>query len=211
MTEEELRTLIIADDPLSRAGLATLLETQSGCQIVGQISSDANALINLAVYQPDVILWDLGWNAEEALANTTEVIEAQWPVVVLLPDETLVAEAWGIGLRGLLLRNATPETLSAALMAVAKNLIILDEAFVNALALPNLRLDQNELIEDLTPRESEVLQLLAEGLTNKAIAHQLEISDHTVKFHVNAIMGKLGAQSRTEAVVQATRLGLILL
>ena len=68
-----------------------------------------------------------------------------------------------------------------------------------------------ELAEDLTPREHEVLQLLAEGLPNKAIARKLGISEHTVKFHINAILGKLGAGSRTEAVVLATRLGLVLL
>ena len=67
------------------------------------------------------------------------------------------------------------------------------------------------LIEPLTPREIEVLHLLAEGMTNRAIAQRLEISEHTVKFHVNAILGKLGAQSRTDAVVRATRLGVILL
>jgi DNA-binding NarL/FixJ family response regulator len=67
------------------------------------------------------------------------------------------------------------------------------------------------LAEELTPREREVLQLLAEGLANKAIAQQLTISEHTVKFHVNAIMSKLGAQSRTAAVVRATRLGLVVL
>jgi DNA-binding NarL/FixJ family response regulator len=66
-------------------------------------------------------------------------------------------------------------------------------------------------VEDLTPRELEVLGLLAEGLPNKAIGLRLGISEHTVKFHVNAVLGKLGAQSRTEAVVRATRLGLILL
>jgi two-component system nitrate/nitrite response regulator NarL len=66
-------------------------------------------------------------------------------------------------------------------------------------------------VEDLTPRELEVLQLLAEGLPNKAIGLRLSISEHTVKFHVNAILGKLGAQSRTDAVVRATRLGLIIL
>jgi DNA-binding NarL/FixJ family response regulator len=65
--------------------------------------------------------------------------------------------------------------------------------------------------EALTPREQEVLQLLAEGLPNKTIADSLHISEHTVKFHVNAILSKLGAQSRTEAVVRATRLGLLLL
>jgi DNA-binding NarL/FixJ family response regulator len=67
------------------------------------------------------------------------------------------------------------------------------------------------LVEPLTPRELEVLRLMAEGLPNKGIAQRLEISEHTVKFHVNAILGKLGVESRTEAVVRATRLGLILL
>ena len=66
-------------------------------------------------------------------------------------------------------------------------------------------------VEELTPRELEVLGLLAEGLANKAIAYRLDISEHTVKFHVNSILSKLGAQSRTEAVIYATRLGLILL
>jgi DNA-binding NarL/FixJ family response regulator len=80
-----------------------------------------------------------------------------------------------------------------------------------ALLAPATPLPEPLLVEELTPRELEVLRLLAEGLSNKAIAQQLDISDHTVKFHVNAIMSKLGAQSRTAAVVQATRLGLIVL
>ena len=74
---------------------------------------------------------------------------------------------------------------------------------------PSPARDPADLVEELTPRETEVLQLLADGLTNKAIAQRLGISDHTVKFHVNAVLGKLGAQSRTEAVVRASRLGLL--
>ena len=77
--------------------------------------------------------------------------------------------------------------------------------------LPNAESSPTPPVENLTPRELEVLQLLAEGLPNKTIARRLEISEHTVKFHVNAIMSKLNAQSRTEAVVRATQLGLILL
>ena len=79
------------------------------------------------------------------------------------------------------------------------------------MAQPYAELDPQPLIESLTPREVEVLKLLAEGLSNRAIAFGLGISEHTVKFHVNAIMGKLGAQSRTEAAVRATQLGLLLL
>ena len=77
--------------------------------------------------------------------------------------------------------------------------------------LPTRVLEQMPLVDPLTRRELDVLRLVAEGLPNKAIADRLHISEHTVKFHLNALMGKLGAQSRTEAVVRATRLGLLLL
>ncbi len=78
-------------------------------------------------------------------------------------------------------------------------------------AAPPFGGDEPALIEELTPRELEVLRLLAEGLPNKTIAQRLDISEHTVKFHVNALLGKLGVASRTEAVVRATRLGLVFL
>ncbi len=95
---------------------------------------------------------------------------------------------------------------------MGRSLVVLDGSFAGDLLLsaqPEASGDRP--VEDLTPRELEVLQLLAEGLANKAIAQRLGVSDHTIKFHVNAILGKLGAQSRTEAVVRATRLGLIVL
>jgi two-component system nitrate/nitrite response regulator NarL len=96
------------------------------------------------------------------------------------------------------------------LRAAAGGLIVLDPALAGAV-LSARETSPDRLVEELTPRELEVLQLLAEGLPNKAIGLRLEISEHTVKFHVNAILGKLGAQSRTEAVVRASRLGLIIL
>jgi DNA-binding NarL/FixJ family response regulator len=102
------------------------------------------------------------------------------------------------------------ERLLAAIEAVYWGLIAVEPELM-ALLAPAGVLPELPLAEELTPRELEVLRLLAEGLSNKAIAQQLDISDHTVKFHVNAIMKKLGAQSRTAAVVQATRLGLIVL
>jgi two-component system nitrate/nitrite response regulator NarL len=131
-------------------------------------------------------------------------------VVALLPDETSAADAWVAGARGLLLREVTAEQLVAALGAAVQGLTVLDPTLADALR-PIGDLAPAPLAEELTPRELEVLQLLAEGLSNRAIAYQLDISEHTVKFHVNAIMSKLGAQSRTEAAVRATRMGLILL
>jgi DNA-binding NarL/FixJ family response regulator len=204
-----LRILIVADDPLARAGLATLLADHPGWSVVGRIAVDADLPAALEVYSPDVGVWDLGWNP----AQTVERLAAargMVPIVALLPDETHAAVAWTAGAQGLLLRDADAERLAAAVTAVAHGLTAFDPALVAALAPVR---EQSPLppLEALTPRELEVLRLLAEGLSNKAIARRLGISEHTVKFHTNAILGKLGAQSRTEAVVRATRLGLILL
>jgi len=128
-----------------------------------------------------------------------------------LPDETDAAEVWTTGARGLVARNAPGENLAVALAAAAQGLAVIDPEFAAAL-LPVAR-DQSaaQPIEALTPRELQVLRLMAEGQSNKVIARTLGISEHTVKFHVNAILGKLNVSSRTEAVVHATRLGLILL
>jgi DNA-binding NarL/FixJ family response regulator len=107
-------------------------------------------------------------------------------------------------------RSADGARLAAALAAVREGLVVVDEALATAVLRPR-QARPAALVEALTPRESEVLQLLAQGLANKAIAARLGISDHTAKFHVNAILGKLGVQTRTEAIVHAARLGLVLL
>lgn len=221
-----LRILIVADDPLIRAGLATLLADQPNLTVIGRVATEVDLPAQLDVYHPDVIVFDLGWDphlapaparsgsgsviARTSLESLAELRESSLPIVALLPDESYTAEAWSAGARGLLLRNTDTEKLLAALLAVAQGLVVLDPTLTTA-ALPSPETELPRLAEALTPRELEVLQLLAEGLANKAIARRLDISDHTVKFHVNAILSKLGAQSRTDAVVRATRLGLILL
>lgn len=212
MATDALRILIVADDPLARAGLATLLAHQPGWSVVGQIAMDVDLPAILEVYSPDVGVWDLGWDPGltlERLAGARGSLRSL-PAVALLPDETHAAEAWAAGAQGLLMRDADAERLVAAVTAVAHGLTAFDPALGAAL-VPVREHAPLPPLEALTPRELEVLRLLAEGLSNKAIAHRLGISEHTVKFHTNAILGKLGAQSRTEAVVRATRLGLILL
>jgi two-component system nitrate/nitrite response regulator NarL len=205
----DLQVLVVADDPLARAGLGSLLGGQPGCAVVSQIASDAELEDSLAVYQPDLVVWDLGWDPDAALELLADLAEVLPPVVALLPDERSVAQAQSAGASGLLLRDVSAARLSAALAGVAQGLVVLDSAFAENLPLGPDRIP-DPLAEELTPRELEVVQLLARGLSNRAIAYELDISEHTVKFHVNAIMGKLGAQSRTEAAVRATRLGLII-
>jgi DNA-binding NarL/FixJ family response regulator len=205
-----LRTLVVADDPLARTGLSTLLAAQPGCAVMGQVPPDAELGTALQVFLPDVVVWDLGWEPAAALERLPELAQDGPPMVVLLPDENHAADAWSAGARGLFLREVPVESLVAGLTAVAQGLVVIDPALAQAVR-PARDAAPAPLAEELTPREREVLQLLAEGLSNKAVAYQLDISEHTVKFHVNALMGKLGAQSRTEAVVRATRLGLIIL
>ena len=110
----------------------------------------------------------------------------------------------------LLLRDSDPDSIVAALDALAAGLSVIDPRLTGLLGAP-ARIQQEAFINPLTARENEVLQLLARGLTNRAIALELGITQHTVKFHVNAIMSKLDVQSRTEAVVRATQIGMIVL
>jgi DNA-binding NarL/FixJ family response regulator len=173
---------------------------------------------DIDVYRPDVLVWDFGWEPLAALECFSELSDelgsdSLLPVLILLPNEERAGEAaallrdWPAG--GLLLRDTPASQLTAAISAIALGLLVFDPLL--AVLPANQDLLPEAPAESLTPREREVLQLLAEGLANKMIAQQLGISDHTVKFHVNAIMTKLNAQSRTEAVVRATRLGLIML
>jgi two-component system nitrate/nitrite response regulator NarL len=210
----DLRLLVVAGDPLARAGLATLLSDQPGLQIVGQAGEGEGLISEVEVYRPDVIVWDLGWDPGDSLDMLADLAAenegAEIAVVGLIPDGEQAPAVWSAGVGGLLYRNVTVERLCAAIQAVAQGLAAIEPELLDDL-LPAGSIEEPGLTEALTPRELEVLQLLAEGLANKAIAQRLDISEHTVKFHVNALMGKLGAQSRTAAVVRATRLGLILL
>lgn len=205
--DDPLRLIVLADDPLARAGLAALLVTLPGCLVVAQGSGEmlADAAAGEADVVADVIVWDVGW---EAGRDREEALGGSLPVLALAPDGEGAAAAWALGCRGVLGRAMDEEPLLAAIRAVAAGLTVFAPFLTDALLRP-VALDQAEAAADLTPRETQVLALLAEGLTNKAIALKLSISDHTVKFHVNAILGKLNAQSRTDAVVRATRQGLL--
>ncbi len=209
----DLRVLVVADDPLARGGLATLLTEQPGVIVAGRVSGLDDLSAAVEIYRPDVLLLDLGWNPASTVERLGR-LDTDAPVVALLADETHAAQVWAAGVRALLRRAAESDQLIAALAAVAHGLVVVDPAFAERLIeAPGASESARHLplAEPLTPRELEVLRLLAEGLPNKTIASSLNISEHTVKFHVNAILGKLGVASRTEAVVRATRMGLILL
>jgi two-component system, NarL family, nitrate/nitrite response regulator NarL len=209
-----LRTAIISADMISGSGLYALLTDQEGIQPVVQLATAE--LRSLDVYDADVALWDFGLSTDVDASTAVEIDfspEGELdgvPVLGLVSDVTQSDMVWRAGVRSILLRSAPPKTLISALHATAHRLWTLSPRIANE--VPIFRSGEPAFeVEPLTLREREVLNLMAEGLTNRAIAQRLSISEHTVKFHVNSILGKLDAQSRTDAVVRASRAGLILL
>jgi DNA-binding NarL/FixJ family response regulator len=202
----DTRVLIVGEDPLARGGLAVWLAGEPGIEVLGQTSPGLETTSAVAALQPEVVLWDLGVSPR----SVPEGIGGLPAVVILAVDEELAAQALAAGARGVLPREAGTARLAAALRAAARGLVTLDESFAGTLLRPPPPLPE-PLLEPLTPREIEVLQLLAEGLSNKEIGSRLGISESTAKFHVNAILGKLGAQGRTDAVVRAVRMGLVMI
>ena len=205
-----MRLLVVGDDPLARGGLAALLGAEPGLTLVGEAALEESLRDAVAANTPDAVLWDLGPAPSTAAALERAADLGDCPFVALVPDPDLARDALAAGASGVLPRNAAAPRIAAALAAAANRLLVMDAT----LAEPLLRRRtpaRAELVEELTPREQQVLDLLAQGLTNKAIAERLGVSDHTAKFHVNSILGKLGAATRTEALVLAARLGLIAL
>jgi DNA-binding NarL/FixJ family response regulator len=198
-----LRVLLLGADPLARSGLVALLADE-GLAVVGDGPPDEAAAL-VAALDPDVLVWDLGLatGPDEAPADPRDV-----PLLALVAGDEQAARARAAGALGVLRRDAGAARLRAAARGVAAGLTVLDEAGASALVRSSAA--PAGPIEPLTPREQEVLQLLAEGGSNKEIAARLGISEHTAKFHVAKLLQKLGAESRSEAVFVAVRLGLLL-
>lgn len=206
-----LRLALVAEDPLARGALSRALSDQGG-ELLLVASGTQAELESASGDAPDVVLWDTGLRLPEHDARV-EVPDLGAPVLALVADEAAGEVALTAGARGLLYRDVAPAPLVAALLAVARGLAVFEPALAEVRAAPRAApsVTATPGPDSLTPREREVLALLAEGLSNKAIADRLAISDHTAKFHVNAVLAKLGVQRRTEAVVRAARLGLVTL
>jgi DNA-binding NarL/FixJ family response regulator len=207
-----LSILVIADDPLAGAGLVFALSQHSEMTLTGPLDSASAWAESTAFQQATVMLWDLGWEpSADNLAQLNELTEDDPPTLVLIPASEYAQTVWQAGASGILPRESQANQLYAALLSIAEGLSVLHPDFNEAIfgGVTGGSASAPSLPEPLTPRELEVLHTLAQGLTNKAIAQQLDISEHTVKFHVNAILSKLGVQSRTEAVVAAIRLGVL--
>jgi two-component system, NarL family, nitrate/nitrite response regulator NarL len=194
---DPIKVALLTDDPLLRAGLSSLLAQVGSIDVVEGDSAE-------------VALWDAGTDASKTLARLAELRTMQMPVVAVVGDAAHTGPAIAAGARGVVLRDQVGPGIHAALAAVRSGLTVIDTQLASTLVpQPYVRTDAPKGRGELTERERQVVQLLSEGLSNKLIADRLGISDHTAKFHVNGVMMKLGASTRTEAVVEAMRRGLI--
>lgn len=198
-----LRLVVVGEDALARAGLRAVAES-AGLRVVADGSPDGPG--DLAD-EADAAAWDVGAGSS---LDGLRGLAARLPVVAILGNEEQAGEALAAGARSVLVREHVGERLLAAVEAAVAGLVTLDDAVAESVLRPPPG-PAEALVEPLTPREQEVPQLVAGGLTNRRIGERLGISEHTAKFHVNAILGKLGASTRSEAVAHAARLGLILL
>ncbi|MBA3522777.1 MAG: response regulator transcription factor [Gemmatimonadales bacterium] len=210
------RVVIAASSPAVRAGLGALLAGVPALTLL-ESPTTLGALADLVeTVEADVVL--LALEPGEALPLPLAVqpdAAGREPAVLVLGDEP--TEAWAsralrAGARGVLPRTASGEQIAAAVAAVAARLVVLPEYSRGPPSVPAFRTGAPlPPVHPLTPREVEVLAMVAEGLGNKLIAVRLGISEHTVKTHVATTFGKLGVSTRAEAVAMAARLGLIML
>jgi DNA-binding NarL/FixJ family response regulator len=220
VNRDTLRVVILSPALAVRAGLRTLLAAEMGAgsqQPPVEIIAEAASLTDLGLIpvQADLLLMTADSALAQELEQVTSASAGQLAILMLSSDPRDARILPGLPLRawGFLPEDTTTQELLAALAALQQGLCVGDSALMQFLWTEK-RLSgerQTDLLEPLTERESEVLQLLAQGLANKQIGVQLEISEHTVKFHVSSIYAKLGASNRAEAVRLGVQNGLILI
>ena len=209
---EPIRVLVVDDHGVVREGLRGFLELQEGIEVVGEAVDGEDAIEAATRLRPDVILMDLVMprlDGVAAMRSLRESVPAARVIVLtsFLDDDKLLP-ALRAGAAGYLLKNAEPQELLRAVRAAHAGEVLLDPV-VAARLVDTLAADGGrEPLDRLTPREREVLVLIARGFPNKRIALELTLSEKTVKTHVGHVLAKLGVSDRTQAAVVAVRAGL---
>src|SRR5919202_3832846 len=214
-----LSVMVHTENIITQAGLESILRSHPDLSVVGSASHSVSLLQQVEERRPDVLLLEGLGEDNESVWEILQTLstELSSPAIVVLADaqdDTWAIDALRLGVRAILPRNAAIDEIIAAVVAAGVGLVVLHPDLMEDLLPPNeppTSTLPTSPMQALTPREIEVLRMLALGLGNKTIAKQLGISEHTVKFHVSSIFTKLNASSRTEAVTLGARLGLIML
>ncbi|GAA4526608.1 response regulator transcription factor [Amycolatopsis samaneae] len=213
-TPETLSVLIADDEPLVRAGLRALLDRQPDLTVVGEAADGAEVLDRIVATQPDVVLMDVRMPGTDGITATRQVLAtlAAPPkilVITTFDNDDYVHEALLAGANGFLLKRARKEEIAHAIRTVAAGESLLFPGAVRRLLAARPPAPATRVTSSLTRRETEVLRLIAAGLSNPDIAAELFISLETVKTHVGNIFTKLDAANRAQAVVIAYESGLV--
>ncbi|MEH2456033.1 response regulator transcription factor [Nostoc sp.] len=208
-----IKVLLVDDQSLIRQGLKALLELEPDIEIVGEAENGEQAINLVAKLQPDVILLDIRMPIMDGVAATREIqkrfVKTKILVLTTFDDDEYVSAAMQNGAMGYLLKDTPSEELAVAIRAVHKGYTQLGPGIVKKLLTqfshptPTQSLPVPSSLAELTPREKEVLQLIATGASNREIAHQLYISEGTVKNHVTNILNRLNLRDRTQAAIWA--------
>ena len=213
-----IRVLVADDQALVRGGFRSILETQSDIEVVGEAEDGQRALELVATSAPDVVLMDIRMPRLDGIAATAEILAAPSPPKVLILTtfdlDEYVYDALRVGASGFLLKSAPPRELADAIRTVACGDALLAPEITRRLiedyvARPRGMRTVDAGFDRLTPRETEVLLLIARGLSNAEIGARLYLSEPTVKTHATRIFAKLGVRDRVHAIVLAYESGLV--
>jgi DNA-binding NarL/FixJ family response regulator len=211
-----VRVLIVDDDDLMRAGLKSVLASDDAVQVVGEVGDGHLAVESTREHQPDVVLMDIRMPGLDGIAATREVLATSPGVKVVMlttfEEDDYIFDALSAGASGFLLKRTRPEELIAAIHTIAAGDSLLSPSVtrrvIDRMARePRLAVSASRRLDALTPREREVLGLVARGLSNGEIAAALFVEESTVKSHVKRILMKLGLRDRVQAVIFAYESG----
>ncbi len=214
-----INVLLVDDQKLVRQGIQVLLETEGDIRVVGQAGDGQKALELTAQLKPEVVLMDIRMPIMDGVAATRE-LNLRFPgigVIILttFDDDEYIFEGLKAGARGYLLKDIGSEEMAAAVRTVAAGGALIQPSITRKVLAEFSRLSTapkskaEQLIDQLTERELEVLRALAEGLSNREIAEKLVITEGTVKNHVSNLIAKLNVRDRTQAILKAQELGLL--